>query len=90
MLEGAGTDEGLTAEVQTLTLSQGDLAGADPANPRIGYVSLTGIGVYTKFFTDNGLTAQTVPASAIATNQFIAAANDFDHKAFIAQARAMK
>jgi NitT/TauT family transport system substrate-binding protein len=92
-LEGAGqkvTDDALKAEVQTLELSQGDLAGADPANPRLGYMSLTGIGVYTKFFTDNGLTAQTVPASAIVTNQFIAAANDFDHKAFIAQARAMR
>jgi ABC-type nitrate/sulfonate/bicarbonate transport system substrate-binding protein len=92
-LEGAGqkvTDAALDNETKVLELSQGDLAGADPSNPRIGYMSPTGIGVYTKFFADNGLTSRQVPASALVTNQFIAAANDFDHKAFIAQAKAMK
>jgi NitT/TauT family transport system substrate-binding protein len=92
-LEGAGqkvTAAAIDNETKVLQLSQGDLAGADPSNPRIGYMSPTGIGVYTKFFADNGITPRQVPASALVTNQFIAAANDFDHKAFIAQAKAMR
>jgi hypothetical protein len=39
---------------------------------------------------DNGLTQQIVPASAIMTDQYIAYANDFDHAAFIAQAKQMR
>jgi NitT/TauT family transport system substrate-binding protein len=92
-VEGSGqkvTPEAIANETKVLQLSQGDLAGADPSSPRIGYMSLRGIGVYTKFFADGGITNTAVPADAIVTNQFIAAANDFDHKAFIAQAKAMK
>ena len=48
------------------------------------------MNVLTKFLYDNGLTSQPIPASAIVTNQFIPYANDFDHKAFIAQAKAMR
>jgi len=35
------------------------------------------------------LTSALVPAAAIVTNQFIAFANDFDKKAWIAQVKAM-
>jgi hypothetical protein len=45
--------------------------------------------VLTKFMADNGLTTSVVPASAIVTDQFIDYANDFDHKAFIAKAKAV-
>ena len=45
--------------------------------------------VYAKFMYDNGLTTQLVPVSAVVSNQFIDYANDFDHKALIAQAKAM-
>jgi NitT/TauT family transport system substrate-binding protein len=92
-VEGSGgkvTPEAIDNETKVLERSAGDLAGADPSNPRIGYMNPTGIGVYTKFFADNGMTTHQVPASALVTNQFIAFANDFDHKAFIAQAKAMK
>jgi NitT/TauT family transport system substrate-binding protein len=91
-LEGAGikvTDQGIQDEARVLVLSQGDLAGADPSNPRIGYMPVNRMEIYTKFMADTGLTSQVVPASAIVTNEFIDFANDFDHKAFIAQAKAM-
>ena len=45
--------------------------------------------ILTKFMADNGLTTNVVPADAIVTDQFIEYANDFDHKAFIAKAKAM-
>jgi hypothetical protein len=51
---------------------------------------LRGAAVLAKFMYDNGLTAQIVPAQAIATNQFIPYANDFDHRAFIARVKAMR
>jgi hypothetical protein len=59
-------------------------------NPRIGQINLNGLAVYTKFFADNGLTQRQVPVSAITTNQFIAFANDFDHKALITAAKRMR
>jgi NitT/TauT family transport system substrate-binding protein len=92
-LEGAGekiTDEAIQNEVKVLVLSQGDLAAADPSSPRIGTMPLRGMEIYSQFFVDNGLTSQLVPPSAIVTNQFIPGANDFNHKAFIAQAKLMK
>jgi hypothetical protein len=36
------------------------------------------------------MTAQLVPAAAEVTDQFITYGNDFDHKAFAAQVKAMK
>ena len=44
----------------------------------------------SKFLYDNGLTAEVVPVSALITDEFVAYANDFDKKAFIAQAKAMR
>lgn len=76
--------------LKVLVLSQGDLAAADPSSPRIGSMPLRGMEIYSRFFVDSGLTSQLVPPSAIVTNQFIADANDFNHKAFIAQAKQMK
>jgi NitT/TauT family transport system substrate-binding protein len=72
-----------------LAISQSMLAGYDPTSMRIGEMPLRGIEVLTKFMYDNGLTTQVVPASAIVTNQFIDAANAFNHQAFIAQAKQM-
>jgi hypothetical protein len=65
------------------------LPAEDPMSDRIGEVSLRGMQVLDNFMYDNGMTSVRVPASAIATNQFIAYANDFDHKAFIARVKAM-
>jgi len=46
--------------------------------------------VYSKYLFDNGVTTQVVPSATLVTNRFIAAANDFDHKAFIARAKALR
>jgi hypothetical protein len=48
------------------------------------------MGFLANFLYQNGLTSQLVPTSAIVTDRFITFANDFDHKAFIAQAKAMR
>jgi NitT/TauT family transport system substrate-binding protein len=93
-LTGAGTGgvtpEGLQSEARLLQLTQDQLPGYDPNNPRIGYISPVGIGVLAQFFYDNGLTSGVVPAAAVVTDRFIAYANDFDHKAFAAQVKALR
>jgi hypothetical protein len=43
--------------------------------------------LYGQFLIDSGQIAKPVPAAAIATNEFIAYANDFDRKAFIGRVR---
>jgi NitT/TauT family transport system substrate-binding protein len=86
-LLGAGlqaTPDAVDKETRTLQLSVGDLIGVDPSSKLIGEMPLRGLDVYTKFLAANGVTKTVVPASAVVTNQFIAYANDFDHKAFMA------
>jgi len=83
------TADQLQTEIEILTSLRGDLAASDPAKKQIGQVPMGGIALYCKFFQSNGQTQGVVPATAIATNQFIAAANDFDKKAFIARVRAL-
>jgi NitT/TauT family transport system substrate-binding protein len=87
---GKLTPDAVTRYGQLLSISQSMLAGYDPTSKRIGEMPLRGIEVLTKFMQDNGLTTQIVPASAIVTNQFIDYANDFNHTAFIAQAKRMR
>jgi hypothetical protein len=65
------------------------LAGADPTSMQIGAMPLRKMRLLTHFMYDNGLTSVLVPADAVITDDFIPYANDFDHKAFIAQAKAM-
>jgi NitT/TauT family transport system substrate-binding protein len=92
-LEGAGiavTPDSLTNETKLLELSQDQLPAFDPTSKRIGDISLRDWDVFTKWFATNGLTAGVVPVSAVATNQFIAFANDFDHKALIAQVKQLR
>jgi NitT/TauT family transport system substrate-binding protein len=82
-LEGSGqqvTPEALDTIAREIELLQGDLPAADPSNKRIGFVDLKGVALYCRFMNNAGLTKQLVPASAIATDQFIAFANDFDRK----------
>jgi hypothetical protein len=64
-----------------------DLPGTDPMSKKIGYLSPTGMQVYAKFLQQYGMTKDVVPVSAIATNQFIDFANDFDHQTVIALAK---
>jgi NitT/TauT family transport system substrate-binding protein len=84
------TDEAIANEARLLAAAQDLLAGDVPTSTTIGTMPLRGAAVLAKFMYDNGLTTVIVPASAIATNQFIAYANDFDHRAFIAQVRQMR
>jgi hypothetical protein len=71
-------------------MAQDLLPGYDPMSKKIGNVPLLGMGILSKAIYDNGVTSTLVPASAIATSEFIEYANDFDHKAVEAQAKATK
>jgi NitT/TauT family transport system substrate-binding protein len=92
-LQGAGipiTAQSLSDETALLQLIQSQLPGVDPLSKKIGYIPPRGIDVYSKYLFDNGVTTQVVPSATLVTNRFIAAANDFDHKAFIARAKALR
>ena len=92
-LEGTGTkvtDDALARQTRLFELLQDQLPAADPASLKIGYLSPLGMTVFAGFAASNGLTSQAVPVSAIITNQFIDYANDFDHRAFIAQVKRMR
>ncbi len=84
------TDAALADEVHLLEVSQDLLPATDPTSTRIGAMPLRGMKLYTKFLYDNGLTPQLVPFADVVTDQFIGYANDFDHAAFIAQAKRMR
>jgi NitT/TauT family transport system substrate-binding protein len=84
------TPEALRREADVLRSMKDFYAAANPMNPRIGYIPPNSITLYCQFFYAAGLTSALVPASAIMTNQFIAAANDFDHKAWLAEVKRMR
>jgi NitT/TauT family transport system substrate-binding protein len=81
------TPEALQNEVKELTLLEDDLPAADPANKRIGLLSINGLQLYSRILADRGMTRQVVPAAAVATNQFVDFANAFDHRSVEAFAR---
>ena len=83
------TPEAIATQAKLLSLSQTMMAGYNPMSMQIGAMPIRDMQVFTKFMYDNGLTQQRVPAAAIVTNQFIQYANDFDHAAFITQAKKM-
>lgn len=84
------TDEAINDELKVLRATKGLLIGGKPASMRIGEMPLRGMKILTKFMYANGMTSQLVPAEAEVTDKFISYANDFDHKAFAQQAKAMK
>jgi NitT/TauT family transport system substrate-binding protein len=89
-LQGTGqpaTPEAIDTITREIELLQGDLPAADPGNRRIGYVDPRGVALYCRFMNDAGLTKQLVPWTAVATNQFNAFANTFDHRAVEAMAK---
>jgi NitT/TauT family transport system substrate-binding protein len=91
-MEGSGqrvTDDSLALMTKEVIALEPDFPGYDLSNPRIGYYSPSGFELYCKFIYDAGLTPALVPGNELITDQFIAYANDFDKKAFIAQAKAM-
>jgi ABC-type nitrate/sulfonate/bicarbonate transport system substrate-binding protein len=73
-----------------LQLAGGQLPGIDPLNKRIGAISPLGMEVFRNFLAADTPSAQAAPLSALVTNQFIAYANDFDRRAFIAHVRQMR
>jgi NitT/TauT family transport system substrate-binding protein len=92
-LQGAGvkiTDKSLDDETRLLELDRDQLPGTDPESKRIGLLPTLGIQLYIRFLAGAGLIAQIPPTSAIATDQFIAYANDFDHNALIARVKQMR
>jgi NitT/TauT family transport system substrate-binding protein len=92
-LHGAGvqaTPDALRNEIRLLEVGQGILPGVDPASTTIGALGTRSADVLTKWMNDNGMTAHVVPASAVVTDRFIAYANDFDHRALIARAKAAR
>jgi NitT/TauT family transport system substrate-binding protein len=86
----AVTPDALRIAAAELTGLQGHLVGADPSSTRIGETPMNGIALYCKLLYEDGITATLVPAAAVATNQFIAYANDFDKNAWIAQVKRMR
>jgi NitT/TauT family transport system substrate-binding protein len=92
-LEGSGqavTPDAIRTQGLEFAHLQSDLPAVNLDNPRIGAIPSSGIDAYTKFLYGKGLTKTLVPASDLATEQFITYANDFDKKAWIAQAKAMR
>jgi NitT/TauT family transport system substrate-binding protein len=83
------TDDAIAKEARLLENSTELLPGVNPTSMRIGEMPVRPMRVLAKFMYDNGLTSVVVPAESVVTDQFIGYANDFDHKAFIAQAKAM-
>jgi NitT/TauT family transport system substrate-binding protein len=84
-----GGDAAVQYWTSLLQLAAGQLPGADPSSPKIGFIPPLGIEVFRNFLTSDAPAAQLAPVSALMTNQFIDYANDFDRRAFIAQVRTM-
>jgi NitT/TauT family transport system substrate-binding protein len=84
------TPDSLALITKQIEAYQQSLPAADPSSTRIGYFPPRGIAIYINYMAAAGLIKQSPPAADIVTNQFIEYANDFDKKAFIAQAKAAK
>jgi NitT/TauT family transport system substrate-binding protein len=84
------TPDALKIATAELVALRGHLMGADPMTPLLGETPLNGIALYCKRLFEMGRTTVLVPAPAVATNQFIPYANDFDKKAWIAEVKRMR
>jgi NitT/TauT family transport system substrate-binding protein len=84
------TPDALRIATAELIALRDHLVGADPTVPMLGETPISGLALYCKLLYDMGRTSVLVPASAVATNQFIAYANDFDKKAWIAEVKRMR
>jgi NitT/TauT family transport system substrate-binding protein len=90
-LQGAGvkpTADALDKEVRVLALLHDELPGENPLSKKIGLMPPKDISVLIRFFADQGL-LPVIPAEETVTGRLIAYANDFDHRAFIAEAKRM-
>jgi NitT/TauT family transport system substrate-binding protein len=77
-------------KTRELTLWQDTLPAADPANPRIGYVSATELQRYIDILTGYGVVKSAIPAAAVVTDRFIDFANDLDRPALETLARGLR
>jgi ABC-type nitrate/sulfonate/bicarbonate transport system substrate-binding protein len=73
--------EALASKTLLYTRLRDFFPAANPSNERIGELSPPEMSLYTKYLTDFGLMHSPLPGSAVATDQFIAFANDFNHRA---------
>jgi NitT/TauT family transport system substrate-binding protein len=92
-LQGAGlkiTGDAVDRWVRILNLLQDELPGGDPLSKQIGLMPPHDISVLLRFYVDQGLIPAVIPTEDIVTDQFIGYANDFDHRAFIAEAKRMR
>ena len=74
------TEADVKRKMAEFAVWQDFLPAADPNSHRIGTPSVTGMGTYLKILKGAGILKYDVPVSAIVTDEFSAAANDFDHK----------
>jgi NitT/TauT family transport system substrate-binding protein len=65
------------------------LPGNNPTSKTIGLMSANGMSFLANFLYENGLTKEVVPTSSLVTDKYIKYANDFDHLAWIAEAKKM-
>jgi NitT/TauT family transport system substrate-binding protein len=86
----AVTPDALAKETLLLRMAQDGLPGANPMSKKIGNVPLNDMKILAQVLYDSGRTKAIVPVSGFATSAFIDYANDFDHKALIAKAKAMR
>jgi NitT/TauT family transport system substrate-binding protein len=70
-----------------LILCRDYLPASDPLSERIGELHPRGIAYLSQALTAVGMAHAVVPPDAVMTNRFVGFANDFDHKAVMAQAR---
>ncbi len=92
-IEGIGqkvTPELLANITGVIEAMQPGAPAYDPFDKRVGFVSPRGVALYCNFFEDAGRTTDLVPGASLVTDQFIGYANDFDRKAFIAGAKAVR
>jgi NitT/TauT family transport system substrate-binding protein len=73
-----------------LTAWENDLPAADPANPRIGAFSLSGLTQYIALLTQAGVTKSAIPVDEVVTNQYVDFANRFDRQAVAKLAASMR
>jgi NitT/TauT family transport system substrate-binding protein len=73
-------DADLRRKTAELTFWEDDLPAADPDSRRIGAVSIAGMQAYIQLLTNAGVIKTAIPVSQVVTDEFIAYANDFDHK----------
>jgi ABC-type nitrate/sulfonate/bicarbonate transport system substrate-binding protein len=89
-LEASGvkfTEADVARKAESFRLLADDIPYIDPRTKKIGSLPLADIELYARALNAQGITKTVVPASAIATNEFIDYANDFDHKAVIELAK---